>query len=234
MTIAEAEQRSELGVFIELFTLDATPYGGGIICWTPSNPSSATPIIWGGNTYTAVDVKAEGFERSTAGVSPRPQLTVSNADNLVGFLMASYGDLLGCQITRTKTLYEFLDDQPGADPEQYWPLDIFRVERKVSQDKNKVVLELASAIDNIGAKIPRYVVLRDTCPLLYRRYVGSSFVYTNATCPYTGTGYYTKGGVSTTAANDVCGKHLSDCKLRFGASAELPYGGFPGAAKVNV
>lgn len=30
------------------------------------------------------------------------------------------------------------------------------------------------------------------------------------------------------SANDVCGKRLSSCKVRFGQNAELPYGGFPG------
>jgi lambda family phage minor tail protein L len=34
-------------------------------------------------------------------------------------------------------------------------------------------------------------------------------------------------GVSTEAA-DVCGKRLSSCKARFGQTAELPYGGYPG------
>lgn len=31
-----------------------------------------------------------------------------------------------------------------------------------------------------------------------------------------------------TAAQDVCGKRLTSCRKRFGANAELPFGGFPG------
>lgn len=34
-------------------------------------------------------------------------------------------------------------------------------------------------------------------------------------------------GVSSQSL-DICGKRLSSCKARFGATAELPYGGFPG------
>lgn len=33
---------------------------------------------------------------------------------------------------------------------------------------------------------------------------------------------------TTTSANDVCGKRLNSCKTRFGATAELPFGSYPG------
>ena len=41
------------------------------------------------------------------------------------------------------------------------------------------------------------------------------------------------GNPVAVAAQDVCGKQLSDCKLRFGATAVLPYGGFPGCGLVS-
>jgi len=31
------------------------------------------------------------------------------------------------------------------------------------------------------------------------------------------------------SSGDICGKRISDCRLRFGAEAELPFGSFPGA-----
>ena len=34
-------------------------------------------------------------------------------------------------------------------------------------------------------------------------------------------------------ANDRCGKRLASCKLRFGAYAELPFGGFPGVGLIR-
>jgi phage-related protein len=30
------------------------------------------------------------------------------------------------------------------------------------------------------------------------------------------------------ASQDVCGKRVDSCKLRFGQNAELPFGGYPG------
>lgn len=233
-SIAEAQQRLELGSFVELFTLDVSSLGGGIIYWTPSRAKDGEPIVWQGNTYTTVDVQTEGFERSASGTLPTPRLTVGNADNLVSALLSLYGDILGCTITRTRTLYEFMDGQPGADPNAQWPLDIFKVERKISENKNTVVLELSAAIDQEGTKLPRQVMLRDVCTQIYRRWNGTAFDYTNATCPYVGAPCFNKLGASTTASNDQCGLRVSDCKLRFGATAELPFQGFPALARTRT
>jgi len=231
ITIERRAQQTEVGAYVELFSLDATPLGGIIHYWTPSRPSSAVPIIWRGNTYTSVDVQVEGFEKTTAGAMPRPRISIGNADNVVGALLTVYGDLLGCTVTRTKTLYEFLDDQPGADPEQYWPLDIYKVERKVSVTKSMAVMELSTALDNASAKLPRDALIRDVCPLIYRRYSGGAFEYTKATCPYADTNYFDRTGIGTTMAKDCCGKKLSDCRKRFGDNEEIPFGGFPGLGR---
>lgn len=233
-TITEAQQKLEVGQCVHLFALDLTAMGGGVLYWSPSRPQTTSPIIWRGNTYTSVDVKAEGFEKSTSGTLPRPTLSVGNADNLVGALLRNYNDVLGAIVTRTRTLYEFLDDQPGADPDALWPVDIYRVERKISQTKNLVVLELAAATDNASASLPGRVALRDVCTLRYRRWNGSAFDYSNATCPYTGAACFNTLGVAVPDAQDSCGKRVSDCKKRFGAQAQLPYGGFPAMARIRA
>ncbi len=229
--IVELSQKPEVGVYVELYTIDLTSVGGDFRYWTPSHPDGDTPIVWNGHSYTHVDIQIEGFSKVTSGSLPRPQVGISNAFNVVGALAAIYGDLIGCSITRTKTLYEFLDDQPGADNTQYWPLEIYRVERKVLQNKNKVIFELSSPIDSPNMRLPRCLMSRDVCLLRYRRYEGGAFVYDRATCPYEGSNYYDKNGNQTSAQKDVCGKKVSDCKLRFGASSTLPFGGFPGLGK---
>lgn len=48
-------------------------------------------------------------------------------------------------------------------------------------------------------------------------------------CTYNGSKYFTQSDVITTdIANDVCGKRLTSCQLRFGnQNVILPFGGFP-------
>ena len=38
----------------------------------------------------------------------------------------------------------------------------------------------------------------------------------------------------STLAEDVCGKRVASCKLRFGDNGELPFGSFPGAGLTQV
>lgn len=234
-TLQENQQSLMVGKFVLLFSLDTTSYGGPIFYWTPSRTGIDVPIQWNGNLYTPIDFQASGFDKSTAGTLPRPQVSLGNADNIVGALLVQYGGLKGCQITRTKTLYEYLDDQPGADPTATWPIDYFRVERKISHNKKLVVLELAAATDNMGAQIPARIALRDICTQIYRVWdpTTSSFDYSRATCPYTGVSCFTEQDIECESDLDSCGRQLSSCKLRFG-SDPLPTRAFPALAKVRL
>ena len=55
-------------------------------------------------------------------------------------------------------------------------------------------------------------------------------LHRSSECSYTGTDYYdVNGNTVSTLAQDVCGKRVASCKLRFGENAELPFGSFPGA-----
>jgi lambda family phage minor tail protein L len=61
------------------------------------------------------------------------------------------------------------------------------------------------------------------------------WVYRSTECGYTGSSYWdANDNVVGTLAADVCGKRLSSCKLRFGATSELPYGSFPGIGAYTV
>ena len=91
-------------------------------------------------------------------------------------------------------------------------------------------------MDYEGTYLPKGQVLRDTCTHIYRVYTDGEFVYTNATCPYTGANYFKRDGSSTeTASEDVCGKKYSDCKLRYPLKSDvLPTRAFPNVARIRV
>jgi lambda family phage minor tail protein L len=149
-------------------------------------------------------------------------------------IVNQYGDLIGCEVSRVRTFQQFLDGQLEADPTAYFGPDTFKVERKTDENPVYIEWELSASIDQQGVKLPRRQVLRDTCSLMYRVWNAStnSFDYTHATCPYTGSAYFDVHDNATTAAQDTCSLRLSSCKLRF-QPAPLPYGGFPGVARVQ-
>lgn len=233
-TIAREAQALAADPLVVLFRLDASVLGGGIYCFTQSALESG-PIVFGGITYAPVDIEAEGFEWNGVGTLPAPRIRVSNADRIVGSIAIEYGDLLGASLLRIRTFRKFLDGQPDADPNAHFPLDLYRIERKVSQNKLFVEWELSAAMDQEGRMLPGRQVLRDACTHRYRRWTGGAWDYTRATCPYAGTGLFTAtGDPAPSAAQDMCGKRLEDCKKRFGSDGVLPTRSFPGVARLRM
>jgi lambda family phage minor tail protein L len=88
------------------------------------------------------------------------------------------------------------------------------------EDRDHVEFELTSSMDLAGVNIPRRQIIQNLCPWRYR----------GGECGYTGTDYFKSDDSATTEeSEDICGKRLASCKVRFGANSELPFGGFPGA-----
>jgi len=234
MTIQNDSQKLDLGDLIVLFDWDLTTLGGGIEYFTQSC-FTTTPVVWKGHTYTPIDIEADGFEVTGQGTLPRPHIKVGNAFLATSAAIIQYGDdLLGSLVTVTRTLKKYLDGQPAADSTQHWPLDVYQLERKTTQNKFYVEWEMTSLMDCEGRKIPGRQILRDACTHTYRRWTGTTWDYTAATCPYVGTGYWDVLGVICVESLDRCGKRLKDCELRFPSPLPLPTTAFPGVARVRV
>src|SRR5262249_20760879 len=108
----------------------------------------------------------------------------------------------------------------------------YEIKRKVAQNKVYVEWELGAAIDVQGVMIPGRVILQDACTHLYRRWNGTAFDYSKATCPYTGTSSFDQNGNAVGPSGDRCSKRIAPgCKLRCGVGP-LPPRAFPGVARV--
>ncbi|KAA0573368.1 phage minor tail protein L [Azospirillum sp. Sh1] len=231
--LAAAAQTPNPGAYVELFTLDLTNYAGGSVYHFTPSAGPADPISFGGIVYTPVEMETEGFEWTSSGSLPTPRIRIANINRQMSSLIYEFSDLLGGRVTRLRTFDWCLDGQPGADPLAYMPPDIYRVERKSLLDKTHVEFELSASIDQEGAMLPGRQVLRDNCTRIYRTWNGGGWTITD--CPYSGSACFTATGQPTgDASKDVCGRRLSDCKLRFGSKASLPFGGFPGVSRARV
>jgi len=215
---------------IELFelTLDTTLHGSNDTYrfHNGANANVSGNIVWNGNAYPRLPVKAEGFEYSNTGTLPRPTLTIANLDgNMTTLLLlvnatTAGNDLGGATVKRIRTLKKYLDGEAAADPHAKFPDEIWFIDRKASESRDSVSFELASKFDLAGVMIPKRQIIANICQWQYR----------STECSYTGSTYFNVNDQSVaTLAADKCGKRLSSCKLRFGATAELPFGSFPGA-----
>jgi lambda family phage minor tail protein L len=213
---------------IELFemTLDSTLHGStDTYRWhNGCNANVSGNIVWNGNSYVRLPIKAEGFEYSNTGTLPRPTLTIANLDgNMTAILLlvnatTAGNDLGGATVKRIRTLKKYLDGEAGADPHAKFPDEVWYVDRKASETRDAVSFELASKFDLAGVMIPKRQLIANICQWQYR----------STECGYTGSNYWDVNDNTVGAlAEDRCGKRLSSCKLRFGETAELPFGSFP-------
>ena len=219
---------------IELFEvrLDNTLHGSTHITrfHNGCNAALSGGIIWNGNTYSSVPIKAEGFEQTSSGSLPRPTLTVGNTDGVITALLLDvnavtpHNDLTGAEVRRIRTLKRFLDGESAADPNAQWPMEIWYIDRKATENRDVVSFELASKFDLAGQFIPKRQLIANVCQWAYR----------SSECSYTGSNYWDADNNPTgSIATDRCGKSVASCKLRFGNNAELPFGSFPSAGKIR-
>lgn len=245
-SLASALQETAPGAIIELFQLElnVAQHGTNTTYYFHAGLNElSTNIIWNGQSYLPLPVEADGFEWSGQGSLPRPKLRVSNIFGTITTILLTLPEGLdGAKVTRIRTLARYLDSvnfsedtygyvasgysvsgyalitNENADPYAEWPREIYYVDRKSSETRDLVEFELASAFDLAGVRAPkRQCVTR--CQWIYR----------STECGYTGTNYFnSKDEVVGNLSQDVCGKRVDSCKLRFGQDAQLPYGGYPG------
>ena len=228
-TLTAALQGTAPGAIIELFqiALNVTQHGVNDTYYFHAgvNELSAS-VVWAGQAYTPLPIEAEGFEYSGEGTLPRPKLRAANILGTITTLLLTLPDgLEGAKVTRIRTLGRFLDAvnfagavNPTADPYAEFPREVYYIDRKSAETRDVVEFELASAFDLVGIRAPkRQCITR--CQWKYR----------STECSYTGTNYFNVFDESVVNANeDVCGKRVDSCKLRFGNKSRLPHGGYPG------
>lgn len=173
-------------------------------------------VVWNGNTYLQFPIEADGFEYSGNGQLPRPKIRVSNIlSTITTLLLTLPSGLEGAVVTRIRTLARYIDavNFPGdvnpygtPDPTAEFPREVYYVDRKSIETRDVVEFELAASFDLAGVRAPKRQCISNICQWVYR----------SAECGYAGNAYFDANGSSVaTLAQDVCGKRLSDCKLRF-------------------
>ena len=168
------------------FELNTSQHGTTTIYrFTNTKNELGNDIVWQGNTYTAIPLKAEGYEANGQGSLPRPTISVANlngtfttilallnVDNNGNTLPRNTRTLEGCKVTRTRTLSKYLDavnfsggSNSDADPTSYFrPRDIYFIDRKSMENREVISYEMCSAFDLAGVRLPKRQILPDDFP----------------------------------------------------------------------
>jgi lambda family phage minor tail protein L len=233
MSISADLQSLNSTALIEMFVLDTSNIvdDGGQFYFHCGTNQLSTNIIWQGVEYIALPIETEGFDINTQGKLPKPKLRLANVQGIFSALISELDDLVGAKLIRRRTFAKYLDavnfksGNETADPSEAFPDDIWFFDRKVSETRDTIEWELASAYDLQGVKLPRRQVIQNYCQWIYR----SSY------CGYTWGAYYDKSNKPCGKDDDCCPKTLDACKARWPSDPNwngvLPFGGFPGATR---
>ena len=171
-TLQNADAKTTVELFD--FELNTAQHGETTVHrFTNTKNELGNDIVWQGNTYTAIPIKAEGYEETGQGTLPRPNISVSNLLGTFTTLIALLPDgLEGCKVTRTRTLSMFLDavnftggSNSDADPTSYFrPRDIYFIDRKSMENRDVISYEMCSAFDLAGVRLPKRQILPDDFP----------------------------------------------------------------------
>lgn len=190
-------------------------------------------VSFGGQVYTPIPVKMEGLQKAGRGAVPRVTVTVPDVDGLMTNLLLTYGQLLGCPITRRQVFSTSLDDGREPDPTDFFGPDVFYVDRVAKHAPGVMVeLECASPLDMQGTMLPARQVIANVCDHTYR--VWNAGAFEQGSCPYAGANYFgLSNQVVGNPIDDKCAKNLGACRLRFGTNQPLPMRAFPGVRRTR-
>lgn len=235
--IIEHSQKSYLGSYVKLYHLDLSKFNQGHFYMVegPEGGGTAHQVVFDEITYSPYDLVAEGFDVTSDGSLPRPRFSISNVGGVFTSLVIENNNLKGATLTRIKTFDRFLDDGDDPDPDATFGSDVYFLDKKIRDDEERIEWELASAMDRTGSTIPGRTMVRGFCDHVTRSWdpVAGDYDYSKATCPWDGDPFDRNGDSVASGADEVFSKKLdSCCKARFG-TAELPFRGFPGVARVR-
>lgn len=102
------------------------------------------------------------------------------------------------------------------DPTVEFPQEIYYISQKTIENRDAVEFTLAAAFDLEGVRAPKRQCIGNICQWQYR----------SSDCGYSGTAYFDENDASVgSLAQDVCGKRISSCRIRFAGATNIAIGG---------
>lgn len=218
-----------VGAMLDLFEVDLQSFGGDVIRFHGGTNGYYGNVIWKGLAYSAYPISVEGFETKSEGTYSRPTMKVANITGLITGINSDFDDALGAVVTRRQVPVKYLDvvNFPGGNPDADPTMEAvsrYVIEEMTEETFETVTYSLATPVDCDNAIIPARTILADVCQWIYR----------GEGCGYDGPPVADEKDVPTSdPTKDKCSKHTSGCRRRYPKPSAMPYGGFPGSAKVS-
>tara|TARA_R110001592_G_scaffold131527_1_gene345543 strand:- start:4506 stop:5522 length:1017 start_codon:yes stop_codon:yes gene_type:complete len=141
-------------------------------------------IMWQGQEYISYPMEVSGFEVKGDNSLARPRIKVSNIDYVISKYLKVHHNLVGAKVVRKRTFARFLDDinfPSGKNPyfdivtqnseasaSSYLPDQTYYINRRTTETKDLVELELSTVFELDNAYLPNRNVYAKYCTWVYR------------------------------------------------------------------
>lgn len=147
-----------VGNVVELFYIDLTPIGQNVTF--AFTPSSEVPIAFNGVNYFPAPIQLTGIERNQDSAPGRIQMAISNLTLTLAAAVVSYGDLVGANVTYTRTFENYLDGKPNGGTAQQFPSIRMHIFQMDTFTRNAIQFTLATELDRPSLMLPRRQALK--------------------------------------------------------------------------
>lgn len=170
----------EPDTIIELFEIDLGEQDG-VYRFHPGKNDTKDIMLSDENgvlqTYYPLPIESSGYEYNGDGKLPRPKLLFANPQGLLTDAIKRRNDLIGRPVVRKRIFLKFLDHEnfpnnlnPFAipDPQSRFADDVFKINKKVQENKVYIEYELISPLELEDINIPARIMVANYCPWIYR------------------------------------------------------------------
>lgn len=164
---AEINTLRQQSGYIELFTLDASRFGGVVYHFTNTPSSTGAGIAFNGITYQPIPIEATGFDITSSGTLPKPHLIIGNVSKTLLSAVLSLGDLVGAKLTRIRTYEKFLDAGSSPNGSAYIGPEVWLVEQMTQRTASSIQWSLTTTIDRLAFHAGRQVLKDQSVKNLY-------------------------------------------------------------------
>ena len=124
------------------------------------------------NTYIAIPITAQGFDRTAATKFPQPILTVANVTNAFKTAVSNepdYESFIGNRVIRRTTLRKYLKSEGDTNsPPIEYPRDVYYIDTIKGRTKVSIEFALRAPFDLQGVKLPGRSVTPNACGWIYQ------------------------------------------------------------------
>jgi lambda family phage minor tail protein L len=155
-----------------------------VLAITPSRKEIGGTIVWQGQSFIPWALETSGFGAKGDNSLPRPRIKLNNFDLSVSKYLKTYNNLIGVKVVRKRTFVKFLDDTNFtngknpyydlatnttlADESSHLPDQTFYVNRRVTETRDTVELELSTVFELDNVFLPNRNVYSRYCTWVYR------------------------------------------------------------------